>query len=287
MMTSPILDRPLDLRDGGSFLLDGVGSRRIFTPEDLTPEQRALGETARRFADAEVLPRIEEIESQEPGLMRELLAKAGELGLLMLAVPEEYGGLGQDKTTGMFVAENLNRCASFAVSVGAHVGIGTLPLVYFGTPEQKARYLPKLASGEWIAAYALTEPGSGSDALAARSRADLAASEDHYVLNGSKQWITNAGFADLFVVFAQVNGEEFTALLVERSSPGLTIGPEEHKHGIKGSSTCALTFDGVKVPRENVLGHIGSGHHIAFSILNLGRAHLGIGCTGDGSNEGQ
>ena len=269
-----------ELRDGGSFLLDAVGSTKIFTPEDLTREQRAMRDTARRFADAEVLPRIEQIEAKEPGLMRRLLQAAGEQGLLMLDVPEKYGGLELDKTTTMLVAESLNRCGSFAVSLGAHVGIGTLPLVYFGTPEQKERYLPKLATGEWLASYALTEPGSGSDALAAKTRAELSEDGAAYVLNGAKQWITNAGFADLFVIFAKIDGTAFSAFLVERESEGLSIGPEEHKHGIRGSSTCALILDNVRVPVENLLGPAGKGHRIAFNILNIGRARLGIGCVG-------
>lgn len=280
MTTPTMVQTPFDVRDGGSFLLDCVGKTRIFTPEDLAPEQLAIAKTARRFADSEVLPRLEEIEAQKPGLMRELLEKAGELGLLMLDIPEEYGGLGHAKTTTMLMTETFNRCASFAVSLGAHIGIGTLPLVYFGTPEQKRRYLPKLATGEWIAAYALTEPESGSDALAARTRADLSDDGEHYVLNGSKQWITNAGFADLFVVFAKISGEQFTAFLVERKSKGLMVGPEEKKHGIKGSSTCGLAFDNVLVPKDQLLGEIGKGHRIAFNILNLGRARLGIGCLG-------
>ena len=273
-------DLPFDARDGGAFLFDPVGAARIFTPEDLTEEQRAMRDTALRFADQEVLPRVAAIEAQEPGLMRRLLEKAGELGLLMLDVPEKYGGLEQDKTTTMLITESLTRCASFAVSLGAHVGIGSLPLVYFGTVEQKERYLPRLATGELIAAYALTETESGSDALAARTRAALSEDGTHYVLDGSKQFITNAGFADLFVIFAKIDGDKFSAFLVERESEGLTIGPEEHKHGIKGSSTCALTLEGVAVPADNVLGEIGKGHRIAFNILNVGRARLGIGAIG-------
>ena len=280
MATKAMLELPFEVREGGSFVLDPVGTTRIFTPEDLTREQLAISESARRLADTEILPRLPQIEAQEPGLMRELLRKAGELGLLLLDIPEKYGGMEQDKTTTMLISETLNRCASFAISVGAHVGIGSLPLVYFGTVEQKERYLPKLATGEWIAAYALTEPGSGSDALAARSRAELSADGTHYVLNGSKQWITNAGFADLFVVFAKIDGTAFTAFLVERESEGFSVGPEEHKHGIKGSSTCALSFQNVKVPVENLLGEAGQGHRIAFNILNVGRARLGIACVG-------
>ncbi|MCB9732824.1 MAG: acyl-CoA dehydrogenase family protein [Deltaproteobacteria bacterium] len=275
-----MLQKDFVVREGGSFLFDRAGEHRIFTPEDLTDEQRHIRNAARQFADRSVLPRIDAIEGKEPGLMRALLEEAGELGLLMLDIPEKYGGLEQDKTTTMLVTETLTRCASFAVSLGAHVGIGSLPLVYFGTVAQKERYLPRLATGEWIAAYALTEPGSGSDALAAKTRAELADDGTHYVLNGSKQWITNAGFADLFVVFAQVAGEHFTAFLVERDTPGFEVGPEEHKHGIKGSSTCPLVLTDVAVPAANVLGEVGKGHRIAFNILNVGRARLGTGSIG-------
>ncbi len=262
---------------GGSFLLEPVGEGHILTPSELTAEQLALRDVALRLEESEILPRLDQIEDKEPGLMRELLEKAGELGLLMLSVPEEYGGLAQSKATMMLVTESFSRCASFAVSMGAHVGIGTLPLVYFGSEEQKKRYLPRLASGEWIAAYALTEPDSGSDALAAKTTAVLCDDGSQYRLNGSKQWITNAGFADLFVVFAQLEPDGFSAFLVERTSDGLSVGPEEHKHGIRGSSTCGLTFDDVVVPRENLLGEAGEAHRIAFNILNVGRARLGIG----------
>ena len=279
-MAKTMNDMPFEIRDGGSFLFDRAGTTRIFTPEDFTDEQKQMRDVALRFADDEVLPKIAAIEDKQPGLMRELLQKAGELGLLMLDVPEKYGGLEQDKTTTMLITEALTRCASFAVSLGAHVGIGSLPLVYFGTVAQKEAYLPRLATGELIAAYALTEPGSGSDALAAKTRAELTDDGAHYVLNGTKQWITNAGFADLFTVFAQVNGNQFTAFLVERDTPGLTVGPEEHKHGIKGSSTCPLIFEDVRVPVGNVLGQVGKGHRIAFNILNVGRARLGIGSIG-------
>ncbi len=274
------VDVPFEVRDGGTFLLDPVGSYRIFTLEDLSDEQKSMRDIALRFAEQEVLPQIEAIENKEEGVMRGLLAKAGELGLLAIDVPEAYDGLAQDKTTSMLIAETLTRCGSFAVSFGAHVGIGSLPIVYYGTPEQKQKYLPRLASGEWIAAYALTEATSGSDALAAKTRADLSEDGSHYLLNGTKQFITNAGFADLFVVFAQVAGEAFTGFIVERDTAGLTVGPEEHKHGIKGSSTCALTFEDAKVPAENVLGVIGKGHRIAFNILNVGRARLGVGAIG-------
>ncbi len=282
-MAVTMKDVQFDVRDGGSFIFERAGEFRIFTPEDFTDEQQQMRAVALRFAEEEVLPRIVDIEAKKPGLMRELLEKAGELGLLMLDVPQKYDGLEQDKTTTMLITESLTRCASFAVSLGAHVGIGSLPLVYFGTVEQKTKWLPRLATGELIAAYALTEPGSGSDALAAKTRAVLSDDGTHYVLNGTKQWITNAGFADLFTVFAQIpsdKGDQFTAFLVERDSPGLTIGTEEHKHGITGSSTCPLILDDVKVPVDNVLGTIGKGHRIAFNILNVGRARLGIGSIG-------
>ncbi|MFT7581150.1 MAG: alkylation response protein AidB-like acyl-CoA dehydrogenase, partial [Myxococcota bacterium] len=282
MGSKAMAEMAFEVREGGSFLFDRAGGTRIFTPETLTDDQKQMRDTARKFADTEVLPRIADIEAKTPGLMRELLEKAGELGLLMLDIPEKYGGLEQDKTTTMLITESLTRCASFAVSMGAHVGIGSLPLVYFGTVAQKERYLPKLATGEWIAAYALTETESGSDALAAKTRADLSDDGTHYLLNGTKQWITNAGFADLFVVFAQVDGDKFTAFLVERTFTGFQVGPEEHKHGIKGSSTCPLVLQNVPVPVENVLGDIGKGHRIAFNILNVGRARLGIGSVGAG-----
>jgi alkylation response protein AidB-like acyl-CoA dehydrogenase len=269
-----------DVRPGGSFLLDPVGHKRIFTRELLTPEQQAMAETARRFADEEVMPQIAAIEAGEPGVMRRLLGRAGELGLLMLDIPEAYGGLEQDKTTGMLLMEMLTRCASFAVAFATHVGIGSLPLVYFGTPEQKQRYLPRLATGEWIAAYALTEAGSGSDALAARTRADLTQDGRAYRLNGSKQFISNAGFADLFVVFAKVAGEHFSAFLVERNTPGFTVGREEKKHGILGSSTCPLSFEDAVVPATHLLGQVGQGHRIAFNTLNVARAKLGMGTLG-------
>jgi alkylation response protein AidB-like acyl-CoA dehydrogenase len=265
---------------GGSFLLEPVAEGTIFTPSQFDPQQKALRDVARRLEETEILPKLERIEAKEPGLMRDLLEKAGEQGLLMLSIPEKYGGLGQGKATMMLVTEAFSRCPSFAVSVGAHVGIGTLPLLYFGTEEQKKRYLPKLATGEWIAAYALTEPDSGSDALAARTTATLAEDGSHYLLNGAKQWITNAGFADLFVVFAQLEDAGFSAFLVERTSPGLTVGPEEHKHGIQGSSTCALAFHDVAIPLDNLLGQPGEAHRIAFNILNVGRARLGIGTLG-------
>ncbi len=279
-MTTKAKDASLAAPPGGSFLLQSLHEGEILTPSLLTDEQRAIGDVARRLEETEILPIIDRLEAKEPGLMRKMLERAGELGLLMISIPEEYGGLGQGKATMMLATESFSRSASFAVSVGAHVGIGTLPLVYFGTDEQKQRYLPRLATGEWIAAYALTEPDSGSDALAARTTATHSEDKKHYVLNGSKQWITNAGFADLFVVFAQLEDAGFSAFLVERTFDGLAVGPEEHKHGIRGSSTCALTFEDVHVPAENLLGEPGEAHRIAFNILNVGRARLGVGTLG-------
>jgi alkylation response protein AidB-like acyl-CoA dehydrogenase len=268
------------LSPGGGFLLEQTGTTTVLTPEMLTDEQRMMKETAEDFMRREVEPRTREIEEKKPGVMRAILEKAGEVGLLGHDVPEEYGGLGGDKTSSSLIFESASRLGSFAVSFGAHVGIGTMPLVLFGTPEQKRRYLPSLASGERIAAYALTEPGSGSDALGAKTRAVLSPDGKSWKLTGTKQYITNAGFADLFTVFAKIDGEKFTAFLVERGSPGLSIGPEEHKLGIRGSSTCPLFLEDCTIPVDNVLGTIGAGHKIAFNILNIGRWKLGVGAVG-------
>jgi alkylation response protein AidB-like acyl-CoA dehydrogenase len=272
-------EAPVPLTPGGGFLLQPVGAI-FFIPERFSPEQLAIYRTAVEFGEKEIVPRVRELEAKAPGLMPELLRRAGELGLLMVDVPEVYGGLGGDKTTSMLLAEAASCYGSWAVSVGAHTGIGTLPIVFYGTEAQKRKYLPRLASGEILAAYALTEPEAGSDALSGKARADLTPDGRFYVLSGTKMWITNAGFADLFVVFAKVDGEKLTAFLVERGTPGLTIGPEEHKLGILGSSTCALAFEDCKVPVENVLGEIGRGHKIAFNILNVGRFKLGVGTLG-------
>src|SRR6185295_17875756 len=230
------------------------------------------------FVRGEVTPRLEEIEAKAEGVMPALLKRAGELGLLMVDIPEAHGGLGLHKTTSMLVSERGALCASFSVSWGAHTGIGTLPIVYYGSEAQKTHYLPKLATGELLAAYALTEPGSGSDALAAKTRADRHG--DDYRLTGTKQFITNAGFADVFTVFAKVDGEHFTAFIVERGAPGLSTGPEEKKLGIRGSSTRQLILEDVRVPATAVLGEIGQGHKIAFNILNIGRFKLGAGAVG-------
>ncbi len=265
---------------GGSWLVAPLGSAPQFTGADFSEDDLLYAKTAEDFVRDEVLTRLEEIEAKKDGVMPALLKRAGELGLLMVDIPEAYGGLGLRKTTSMLVSERGALCASFSVSWGAHTGIGTLPIVYYGTEEQKQRYLPKLASGEWLAAYALTEPQAGSDALAARTRAVLDADGRTYKLTGTKQFITNAGFADLFTVFAKVDGEKFTAFLVERSTPGLSLGPEEHKLGIRGSSTRQVILEDAPVPADRVLGEIGRGHKIAFNILNIGRFKLGAGAGG-------
>ncbi len=263
---------------GGVWLIEPLYRQSIFTPEQFTEEQLAFAQTAADFATGKVLPRVGEIEGKKPGVLKELLTAAGELGLLMLDVPEAYGGLGTDKTTSMLVTEQMVCVPSWAVTMGAHVGIGSLPIVFFGNEEQKKKYLPKLATGELLAAYALTEAGSGSDALAAKTTA--VEDGDHYVLNGVKQWITNAGFADVFTVFAKVGGEKFTGFIVEKTDAGVSIGPEEHKMGIRGSSTCELILDNVRVPKDRLLGRVGKGHKIAFGILNIGRLKLGVGSVG-------
>ncbi|UVI30859.1 acyl-CoA dehydrogenase family protein [Paenibacillus spongiae] len=267
-------------RWGGRFVMDDIPPEAVVTPEDFTEEQRMIADTARAFVAGEVRPRDAEIEALDYALTVELMQKAGELGLLGADVPEEYGGLGLDKVSTTLLAETLAEASSFALSVGAHVGIGTLPIVFFGTPEQKKRYLPDLAAGTRIAAYCLTEPASGSDALGAKTTARLSPDGTHYVLNGSKLYITNAGFADIFIVYAKVDGDHFTAFIVERGAKGFAIGPEEHKMGIKGSSTCPLFFDDTPVPVGNVLGQVGKGHLIAFNILNIGRFKLAAACVG-------
>jgi alkylation response protein AidB-like acyl-CoA dehydrogenase len=264
---------------GASWLIDPVGTSPQFTGSAFTDDDRLYAKTAEDFVRDEVLPKIERIEAQEPGLMPALLKRAGELGLLMIDVPEEYGGLGLHKTTSMLVSESGALSASFSVSWGAHTGIGSLPTVYYGTDAQKRKYLPRLATGEWLAAYALTEPGSGSDALGARTIA-ARQPDGSFRLTGVKQFITNAGFADLFTVFTKVDGDKFTAFLVERDTPGLSTGPEEKKLGIKGSSTRQLILEDVPVPADAVLGEIGQGHKIAFNILNIGRFKLGAGAIG-------
>ena len=267
---------------GGSFLLESRLPEEIFTPEDFTEQHLLIGQTTEEFAVNEIVPNIEKIEHKDFSVTRDLLKKAGELGLSSVEIPETYGGLEMDKVTAAVIADHIAKYAGFATTWGGHTGIGTLPLVYFGTEEQKKKYLPRLASGEIVGAYALSESTSGSDALNCRTRAQLSADGKHYILNGEKMWITNAGFADLFTVFAKVDGEKFSAFLVERSFPGFSIGGEEHKMGIRGSSTCPVILNDCKVPVENLLGEIGKGHLIAFNILNIGRFKLGAMCVGGG-----
>ncbi|HWX41212.1 MAG TPA: acyl-CoA dehydrogenase family protein [Blastocatellia bacterium] len=264
---------------GGGFLIEDLTPAEVFTPEDITEEQRMFAAAAEEFLRKEVLPQEDRIYAKDWAVHRELMAKAGELGLLSIDIPEKYGGLGLNKVSSAIVGEQFALQASFAGTQSAHVNIGTLPLVFFGTEPQKQKYLPRLATGEWIGAYALTEPQSGSDALAAKTRAVLSPDGRHYILNGQKMWITNGSFADLFTVFAKVDGEKFTAFLVERS-PGLTSGHEEKKLGIDGCSTTALMLEDCRVPVENVLGVIGRGHKIAFNVLNIGRLKLGARSVG-------
>src|ERR1700723_2533488 len=267
---------------GGSFLLESRRPDEVFTPEDFTEQQRLIGQTAEEFTVNEILPNIEKMEHKDFSISRDLLKKAGDLGLTGVEIPEAYGGLEMDKVTAAVIADHIAQYAGFATTWGAHTGIGLLPIVYFGTEEQKKKYLPRLAAGEIIGAYALSEASSGSDALNCPARAELSSDGKHYVLNGEKMWITNAGFADLFTVFAKVNGEKFSAFLVERNFPGFSVGAEEHKLGIRGSSTCPVILNDCKVPVENLLGEIGKGHVIAFNILNIGRFKLGAMCLGGG-----
>jgi len=265
---------------GAEYLVTETTKDDAFTPEDFSDEQREIGRTTEQFVLNEVLPVREQIEHQEFGHVVQLMRRCGELGLLMIDAPEEYGGLELDKATSMLAAEKIAGAGSFSVAYAAHTGIGTLPLVYYGTKEQKERYLDKLISGEWIAAYCLTEPDSGSDALGAKASATLSPDGRYYLLNGTKQFTTNGAIADLYTIFAKVDKEHFTAFLVERNTEGLTVGPEEKKLGIKGSSTTQVILDNAKVPVENVLGEIGKGHKIAFNVLNVGRFKLGAAVTG-------
>jgi alkylation response protein AidB-like acyl-CoA dehydrogenase len=265
---------------GGSFLLEERKPDEVFTPEDFTEQHQLIGQTAEEFAVNEILPHAEKMEHKDFSITRDLLKKAGDLGLSSAEIPEAYGGLEMDKVTAAVIADHIAKYAGFATTWGGHTGIGTLPIVYFGTEEQKKKYLPRLGAGEIIGAYALSEASSGSDALNCRARAQLSPDGKHYILNGEKMWITNAGFADLFTVFAKVDGEKFSAFLVERTFPGFSIGAEEHKMGIRGSSTCPLILNDCKVPAENLLGEIGKGHVIAFNILNVGRFKLGAMCVG-------
>jgi len=271
---------PKSVWGGGRFVVADAEAQQIATPEDFTEEQLMLAETVRAFVERDIRPRDAEIEKLDYGLTVQFMRKAGEIGLLGADIPEAYGGLGLDKTSSTLLAETLSPASSFALSVGAHTGIGTLPIVFFGRPEQKTRWLPRLATGELIAAYCLTEPGSGSDALSARTTARLSDDGESYILNGSKLYITNAGFADLFIVYAKVDGTHFSAFVVERDTPGFTFGPEERKMGIKGSSTRPLFFEDARVPADHLLGETGKGHLIAFNILNIGRFKLAAGCLG-------
>jgi alkylation response protein AidB-like acyl-CoA dehydrogenase len=265
---------------GGSFLIEERAPADIFTPEDFSEEQRMIGETAADFMENEMIPRLPEILALQYEATRELLKQAGELGLLGVEIPEQYGGLGLDKVSGCLVSEKAARDGSFAVSLMGHTGIGTLPIVYFGTEAQKQRYLPKLASGEWISSYSLSEASSASDAMNAKARAVLSPDGQSWILNGEKMWLTNAGFADVYITFAKVDGEHFTAFIIEKGLPGVSLGAEEKKTGIKGSSTRPLILTDAVIPKQNLLGEIGKGHKIAFNILNIGRFKLGAGVTG-------
>lgn len=273
-------DHKTNVTKGGSFLIEDISYEQMFTPEDYTDEHKMIAKTTADFVANEVLPQMEYLENQAFDRSVKLLKQAGELGLLAADVPEEYGGIGLDKISSALIAEKMARTAGFSITHGAHVGIGTLPIVLFGNEQQKKAYLPKLATGEKLAAYALTEPNAGSDALSARTTATLNEKGTHYLLNGEKQWITNAGFADVFIVYAKIDGEQFTAFIVERDYPGVSTGAEEEKLGIKSSSTRTLILEDVPVPVENVLGEIGRGHVIAFNILNIGRYKLGVGAVG-------
>src|SRR5580692_4855070 len=269
---------------GGSFLIEPTTLEQFYSPEDFTEEHYAIARTTEEFWTKEIAPNVDAIQHQEPGVAVSVLRKAGELGLTSVHLPEKYGGMEMDLTSAMLVAEGIAKDGSYAAWHGGQSGIGVLPLMLFGTEDQKQRYLPRLAKAELVAAYALSEPQAGSDALAAKTRADLSPDGKHYILNGQKMWITNGGAADLFTVFAKVNGEKFTAFLVERAYPGVSSGAEEKKMGITGSSTTAVYLDNVAVPLENVLGEIGRGHVIAFNILNIGRLKLGPALVGAAKN---
>jgi alkylation response protein AidB-like acyl-CoA dehydrogenase len=277
-MATSVLSKPA--AKGGSFLLESPAPQDIFTPADLSDDQKLIGQTAEEFVVKEVLPVAKDLEAKKPGLMAELTRKAAELGLMSGGTPEEYGGAGLDKVAATMLTEKISIYGGFAVTHGAHAGIGTLPLVYFGTEEQKKKYLPKLASGEFIGAYCLSEPQAGSDAQNLLTRAELNKEGTHYILNGQKMWITNGGFADLYIVFAKVDGEKLTAFIVERTFPGCKPGNEEHKMGIHGSSTTPVFLENCQVPKENVLHEIGRGHIVAFNVLNAGRFTLGASCVG-------
>jgi alkylation response protein AidB-like acyl-CoA dehydrogenase len=269
---------------GGEWLIKNADPQEMFTPEKFTEEERMILDMCNQFLNVEVFPNLVRIDKMEPGLVQSLLTKAGEQGLLATSFPEEYGGLNKDFVTATIVNEGLGGGHSFSVAIAAHTGIGTLPILYFGNEAQKAKYIPKLATGEWAGAYGLTEPNSGSDALSAKTTAKLSEDGKHYILNGQKCWITNGGFAEVYTVFAKIDGQHFTAFIIERGTEGFTQGPEEHKLGIKGSSTVQLYFQDCKVPVENVLGEVGKGHLIAFNILNIGRLKLCAATLGGAKN---
>src|SRR6516164_4916556 len=277
-MATSLLTKPA--AKGGGFLLESPAPQDVFTPADLTDDQKLIGQTAEEFVIKEVLPLAKDLEAKKPGLMADLVRKAAALGLMSGGTPEEYGGAGLDKIAATVLTEKISMYGGFAVTHGAHAGIGTLPIVYFGTEEQKRKYLPKLASAEMIGAYCLSEPQAGSDAQNSLTRAELNKEGTHYILNGQKMWITNGGFADLYVIFAKVDGEKFTAFIVERDFPGCKPGNEEHKMGIHGSSTTPIFLENYKVPKENLLHEIGRGHIVAFNVLNAGRVTLGASCVG-------
>jgi alkylation response protein AidB-like acyl-CoA dehydrogenase len=277
MATTPVSQA---LNRGGAFLITSIAPEDVFTPADLTDDQRLIGQTAEEFVAKEVVPNIPQLELHKEGLLAQMLKKAGEIGLLGGAIPESYGGAGLDKVSATILAEKLAGYAAFAVSHGGHAGIGTIPIVYFGTEEQKKKYLPKIATGELLSCYCLSEPQAGSDALAARTRAVLSPDGKSWILNGQKMWITNGGFADVYIVFAKVDGEKFSCFIVERGTPGFTNGAEEHKMGIRGSSTVPIFFENAHIPKENLLHEIGRGHIVAFNTLNVGRFSLGAYCLG-------
>ena len=282
---STLIASPVVAAAGGSFLIESRTPAEVFTPEDLNEEQRQIAATAAQFAREEILPHAAAIEAKEPGVLKSLLQKAAALGFTSVDIPEEYGGMGMDKITSALISDHISILASVSTAFGAHTGIATLPLVWYGTEEQKQRYLPKLATAEWIGSYGLSEASSGSDAMNVRTRATLSPDGSHYLLNGEKMWITNCGIASLYTVFAKIldsetGVEKFSAFLIERDTPGLTVGAEEHKLGIRGSSTCPLVLQDCKVPVANLLGEAGKGHHIAFNVLNVGRFKLGVACIG-------
>ena len=279
---STVASLPIVAAAGGNFLIESRTPAEVFTPEDLNEEQRQFASTAAQFAREEILPAAAEIEAKKQGVLPALMRKAGDLGFTGVEIPEEYGGMGLDKISSTVITDHLSVLASFSTAFGAQIGIGTLPLVWYGTEEQKRRYLPKLATAEWISAYCLSESTSGSDAMNIRTQARLSADGKSYTLNGEKMWTTNGGIADLYTVFAKIDGEKFSAFLIERTSPGLKVGAEEHKLGIRGSSTCPVILDGCTIPATNLLGEAGKGHHIAFNVLNVGRFKLGVACVGGG-----